>query len=280
MTEGHLLDYRTAVDSYLAALLSSQAIDPRLREACTYSVLPGGKRIRAVLLLAMAHDLGGDWRDGVPAAAAVELLHCASLIHDDLPALDDDDVRRGKPTCHRAFDEATALLAGDYLVPLATVCAMDTGIGVDARLRLLVELNRAFLSLLDGQQRDLALKDGDTTDLELVHRLKTGALFRYCTSAAALIAGRPDSELERAGVLGERLGVVFQLLDDLADGERDRAELEQLGFHLERLRDELREAYRVVAGAATPNALEGRTWPLIDALFPASGARTEVRHAE
>jgi geranylgeranyl diphosphate synthase type II len=179
----------------------------------------GGKLIRPVLCLATAEALGYDVDDALPAAVAVELVHSFSLVHDDLPALDDDDVRRGKPTVHAEFGERTAILAGDAL--LAEAFRLGAGYQNPAVVR---ELAQAALRMIGGQQLDFE----GASDRESVHRLKTGALFEAPVGCALVLAGIPEDEQTAWRAFARELGLLFQAVDDILDAD---------GFVLERGED-------------------------------------------
>lgn len=196
----------------------------RLHEAMRYSVFAGGKRLRPALVLGACRAVGGTDADCAAAMAAVEVLHTYTLVHDDLPAMDDDDLRRGRPTCHKAFDEATAILAGDALQTLAFECA--AALGADA----VTVLARAAGSrgVVGGQQDDLdaegAVIDGSPAcraRLERIHRGKTAALIR-ASCALGAIAGRA-TPAQRAALerFGEDIGLAFQIADDVLDATAD-----------------------------------------------------------
>jgi geranylgeranyl diphosphate synthase type II len=182
-----------------------------LREPMRYAYEAGGKRLRPVLCLATAEAAGGAVEDAVPAALAVELVHTFSLVHDDLPALDDDDVRRGRPTAHVAYGDGVALLAGDALLTEALRLALGYPTPAVAR-----ELAGATLAMIGGQYRDVT---GDDSDLDAVHRLKTGALFSAAVGCALLVAGVPEAGQRRWRAFGDELGPLFQLVDDVLDGD-------------------------------------------------------------
>jgi geranylgeranyl pyrophosphate synthase len=203
----------------------------RLAEATRYATLGGGKRLRAALVYA-----AGEAVDANPAAldapaAAVELIHAYSLVHDDLPAMDDDDLRRGKPTCHRAFDEATAILAGDALQTLAFAALAEADVIAPAqRLAMLRELAHAsgVHGMAGGQALDLAAEGRNLTlpELEAVHRGKTGALIVASVRLGALAVLAPDAPLLAAlADYGQALGLCFQIQDDILDVEGDTATL-------------------------------------------------------
>jgi geranylgeranyl diphosphate synthase, type II len=173
--------------------------------------LEGGKRIRAVICLATAEAAGAPAETALPAAGALELVHAFSLVHDDLPALDDDDERRGRPSAHVAFGEGVALLAGDALLVEAFRLALSYPTTGPAR-----ELADATLGMIGGQYRDIT---GDHADLDELHRLKTGRLFAASVGLGLQAAGVPDDEQEPWRAFGEELGQLFQVVDDILDGD-------------------------------------------------------------
>ena len=205
----------------------------RLYQAMRYSVMNGGKRVRPLLVYAACEALGGDkgWADG--AACAVELIHAYSLVHDDLPAMDDDDLRRGQPTTHKAFDEACAILAGDGLQSLAFAVmaqAPHNPLNAELRLRMLAVLARAAgpAGMVGGQAIDLGsvgLKL-ERDDLEMMHRYKTGALIEASVQLGALASGRADADsLASLSRYAQAVGLAFQVHDDILDVESDTATL-------------------------------------------------------
>ncbi len=208
----------------LQALSGADNAAPRLQEAMRYSVLGGGKRLRPLLVYITGDALGAQPSDLDAPAAAVELIHAYSLIHDDLPAMDDDDLRRGQPTCHRAFGEGTAILAGDALQALAfAVLASQTNALADAtRVRMLTVLADAIglAGMAGGQAIDLEAAGGasDPARIELMHRRKTGALIRASVELGALAAGtRDDAALAALRLYGDEIGLAFQIQDDILD---------------------------------------------------------------
>jgi geranylgeranyl pyrophosphate synthase len=224
-----LTRWQARVDAALSGLLPSLEHHPvRLHEALRYSVLGPGKRIRPALVYATAASLGTEAGLVDGAACAVELIHAYSLVHDDLPAMDDDDLRRGRPTCHKAFDEATAILVGDSLQTLAfEVLARGSGLPPDASVRLrLVELlaqASGSYGMAGGQALDLAATGRrlDVPGLEMLHQRKTGALIRASVLMAAVCAGASDEVMQALQTFGTRLGLAFQIQDDLLDVEGD-----------------------------------------------------------
>ena len=204
------------LDAFLAA---RNPLAARLSEAMRYAVMNGGKRVRPALAFGAAQAVGGDARQAASAAVAVELVHCYSLVHDDLPCMDDDDLRRGVPTCHKAFDEATALLAGDTLQALAFLALAEGGLAATDTAEQLRVLATAAADMAVGQALDLA-GEGQSLDLaalERIHRHKTGALIRASVALGA-IAGGADAVARRAlDTFADRLGLAFQVHDDVLD---------------------------------------------------------------
>jgi len=213
-----------------ACLLTTGDAPERLQQAMRYSALSGGKRIRPMLVYAAGLATGVDTGSLHHVACAVELIHAYSLIHDDLPAMDDDDLRRGKPTCHLAYDEATAILAGDALQALAFhVLATKRTNSPDAALQLIGELSAACGSqgMAGGQMLDLEAT-GQATQieaLERIHRLKTGALIRFSVIAPALIGGSDADDFDALDRYGNCVGLGFQIRDDILDVTGDSASL-------------------------------------------------------
>lgn len=194
----------------------------RLCEAMRYAVLDGGKRMRALLTVMVAEMLGAEYRHAIWAASAIECLHAQSLVHDDLPCMDDDDYRRGKPSLHRAFDEATAVLAGDALLALSFEMLSDERAHPDGavRARLVSALARKIGKdgLALGQMMDLYPETGATVaDIEQCEQLKTGTLLSFCVEAATLIAGCEGEDRDRLMRFSDKLGLAFQIRDDILD---------------------------------------------------------------
>ena len=213
---------RELVEQQLERYLRLDAGCPEhLASAIQYSLMSSGKRLRPLLVLAAAHVCDGRPADALPAACAVEMIHTYSLIHDDLPAMDDDDLRRGQPSCHLAFDEATAILAGDALIPLAfEVMARDIR-PAEVALRCVAELANASgaTQLVGGQSDDLRLQHSniDLAQLEEIHRRKTGALFTVSLRLGCICAQGTRRQLESLSDYGKHLGLAFQITDDLLD---------------------------------------------------------------
>lgn len=230
--------WRPRIEAALAACLpQTDAADdgcPRtLAEAMRYSLLAPGKRLRPLLVLAASRACGGDLEAALPAACAVEMIHCYSLIHDDLPAMDDDDLRRGNPTSHKVFGEGLAILAGDALLTLAFETLATRIRPATAAAACCAELGRAAgaCELVGGQADDLAEEgkvpgapDTSTRDatqslaaLEAIHRRKTGAMMLVSLKLGAIVAGADAGQLAALDEYGRRLGLTFQIMDDLLD---------------------------------------------------------------
>ncbi|MGE0845152.1 MAG: polyprenyl synthetase family protein [Flavobacteriaceae bacterium] len=214
----------------LETLLPARPGD-RLREAMRYAALAGGKRLRPFLVLESAALFATPEAGALRVAAALECVHCYSLVHDDLPAMDDDDLRRGRPTAHRAFDEATAILAGDALLThaFALVAAPETHADAAVRAGLVAALAGAAgdAGMCGGQMRDIAAESAplDRDGIAAMQAMKTGALFRFACVAGAML-GRADARGTAAlEAFGRHLGAVFQIADDLLDEESDETAL-------------------------------------------------------
>lgn len=226
-------ELRAAVEDYLGALTFAPDLGD-LTEAMRYPLEAGGKRIRPVLCLAVAEAAGGSVDDALPAAAALELVHTFSLVHDDLPALDDDHERRGRPSAHVAFGEGVALLAGDALLAEALRLALGYESSEVAR-----ELVDATLGMIGGQFRDVT---SDDSDLQAVHRLKTGRLFLAGVRIGLDVARAPEAQRGPWLAFGDEVGLLFQVVDDLLDGD---GYVERLGTDgAERLASESAERAR------------------------------------
>jgi geranylgeranyl pyrophosphate synthase len=219
-------DVRRVVDAELARRLAPPADDPgRLVAAMHYAATGPGKRLRPAVLFAAAEACGGSREAALPAAAAIEMLHAYTLVHDDLPAMDDDDVRRGRPTVHIAFGEAIAILAGDGLLTCAFGALAELGPGAAAAAEVLARRAGAR-ELLAGQAIDLTTPLDQLRDIAAVERLhaaKTGALFAAAAELGAIAAGAPPEVCARLGRYGLAIGIAFQHADD-----RDDAELVEL----------------------------------------------------
>lgn len=217
---------RARVEARLAELVPADTLEPAaVHAAMRWSLLAGGKRFRPALVLATGEACGAPVEQLIDTACAFEMMHTYSLIHDDLPAMDDDDLRRGRPTCHVKFGEATAILAGDALQALAfQTIAEDESLAASARVHLIKELSGGAGTphgLVGGQARDLAAeaRGGAVTgdELDHIHRRKTGALIVAAARCGALIAGAGQEELAAVTRYARELGLLFQITDDLLD---------------------------------------------------------------
>ena len=225
--------YRHRVDQKLADILrADHEVPDRLLDAMRYSVLGGGKRVRPLLVYASGELVGGAEQELDAVAAAVELIHAYSLVHDDLPAMDDDDLRRGRPTTHRQFDEATAILAGDALQALAfEVLASDPKLAArpQAQAKMIGWLARAAgpAGMVGGQALDMEAEGRriDERSLERIHRGKTGALIRASIMMPSELGGLSGDQRANLDVFARDIGLVFQIRDDLLEVEQDTATL-------------------------------------------------------
>jgi geranylgeranyl diphosphate synthase type II len=229
--DSYLTDRKQLVESALAAHLDRcQGAPATLREAMAYSLLAGGKRLRPILALAASEAVGGQPDDALDAACAVEFVHTYSLIHDDLPAMDDDDFRRGRPTAHKKFGEAIAILAGDALAAEAFRVAAERRRGREERVADVVfELARAAgaVGMVGGQVIDIEAtgKRISVEDLEILHRAKTGELLLVSVRAGARMGGADAAALDKLTTYGRALGLAFQIVDDVLDVTADLATL-------------------------------------------------------
>jgi farnesyl diphosphate synthase len=249
-----------AVETELRRILDARPLSgeiarpDRLMAAMRHGVLNGGKRLRPFLVLESAALFSADNDAALRVAAALECVHCYSLIHDDLPAMDDDDLRRGQPTVHKAFDEATAILAGDALLTLAFDIIADeaTALSAERRATLVLALARAAGAggMVGGQMLDLEAerKRPDEAGIITLQAMKTGALIRFACEAGAIVAGAPPADRERLAEFGSAIGLAFQLADDLLDLTADA---KQMGKATNK---------DAAAGKATLAALHGPDW--------------------
>jgi geranylgeranyl diphosphate synthase type II len=222
--ESLLASSRALVELELNEVLPSHATAPeKVHQAIRWSVFAGGKRFRPALLLATGQAFGASTQKLIKTACAFELIHTYSLIHDDLPAMDDDELRRGRPTCHVRFDEATAILAGDALQSLAfQTIATDEGLSATVRVALIQELSNASGTpngMVGGQALDMEAeaRQVNGSELEEIHRLKTGALIVSAARCGAIIADASEGELSAITEYASQLGLLFQITDDVLD---------------------------------------------------------------
>lgn len=219
-----------AIEAFLqTAVPDGDPLYREVAEAMRYSLLAGGKRIRALFVLECCAALGGRREDALPLAAAIEMVHAYSLIHDDLPCMDDDDLRRGKPSCHKVYGEATALLAGDALLTLAFETAAGAPLPEGLRLRAVAALARAagYRGMIGGQVIDLAYENRpmEPEVLATLHRLKTGALLSVSAQLGAIAAGAGEDSQRALGDFAEDVGLAFQIADDILDAVGDETKL-------------------------------------------------------
>lgn len=212
--------YQEAIEGYLHQLFSEEKPYSKLYEAIRYSILAGGKRIRPVLTLEFARLGGIDWRLALPYACALELVHNYSLIHDDLPCMDDDDLRRGKPTNHKVFGETLAILAGDALQPEAfRLIAQAPGLSAESRIDAVEVLAKACGAdgMVGGQVLDTVYEVNDAQGLTVLNRLKTGVMISGAAELGCVAAGMPRQMREQAVAYADQLGLAFQIRDDMLD---------------------------------------------------------------
>ncbi|SEQ29380.1 geranylgeranyl diphosphate synthase, type II [Amphritea atlantica] len=220
-----LQQYQHRVEQQLKTVLSHTCDADRVRQAMHYSLLNGGKRVRPVLVYMANQLLGGQLGQADAAACAIECIHSYSLVHDDLPAMDDDELRRGKPTCHIAFDEATAILAGDGLQALAfELLAADTTLPTEISLKMvgILARNSGYRGMVGGQSIDLCNEGQQITveQLELMHQHKTGALISASVELGALSSNRASAtDLQALNAYSRAIGLAFQVKDDILDIE-------------------------------------------------------------
>jgi geranylgeranyl diphosphate synthase type II len=213
-----------AVDATLSDLIPAQSESPtEIHKAMRYSTLDGGKRVRPGLCTAAFAMYADDWKPVLPIASAIEMIHCYSLIHDDLPAMDDDDFRRGKPSCHKQFGEAIAILAGDALLTLAfETLSRNQAFAPEQMLQVVRNLSQAAGTrdgMIAGQVMDLEA-EGVTVNpsqLEAIHRAKTGALISASVWTGAFLGGAPSRDMTHINAFCGRIGLAFQVIDDILD---------------------------------------------------------------
>ncbi|MGC4094351.1 MAG: polyprenyl synthetase family protein [Polyangiaceae bacterium] len=263
-----------ALESFLRQQNPSAA---RLAQAMLYAVTNGGKRVRPALAYGAAQALGASVEIAEPAALAVELIHCYSLVHDDLPCMDDDDLRRGKPTTHKAFDEATALLAGDTLQALAFLSLHESPLDAAGIRQQVAVLSRAAVDMAVGQALDIEAEGRqlDLPALEHVHRHKTGALIRASVAMGAIAAGATDAQLAALDVYADKLGLAFQVHDDVLDVIGDTAKIgKRAGSDIAREKS----TYPALLGLETAQALAVKLHDeAIAALEPLGAAADPLR---
>jgi geranylgeranyl diphosphate synthase type II len=227
--DSYLTSQKKRINRALESLLKTSDKPDRILEAMTYSLMAEGKRIRPVLCVAAAEAAGGNPEDALPAACALEMVHTYSLIHDDLPAMDDDALRRGKPTCHMAFDEATAILTGDALLTLAfqTLASIELSNAEQAakwlRVIQLISYAAGYCGMIQGQMLDISSEGSQLTlaELKSLHRLKTGALIEASISSGAVLGGLNSNKISLFESYAQNIGLAFQVTDDILNVEGD-----------------------------------------------------------
>ena len=216
------------LDRALVNYLASSGSGSRLAEAMRYSLMAGGKRLRPHLCLAATEAVRGSLETALPAACALEMIHTYSLIHDDLPAMDDDELRRGKPTCHVAFDEATAILAGDALLTLAFHVLASMPAVLPERCLAVIRIIASAAGpggMVEGQMLDMASEGRRLTPEELknLHTLKTGAMIEAALVCGAVVTGGSRTQIDAVREYGKAIGLAFQVVDDILNVEGDPA---------------------------------------------------------
>ena len=228
--KSYLADKKSLVNATLKDMVENSVISDRMRRPVLYAIMAGGKRVRPILCLAASSAVSGEYQNALPAACALEMIHTYSLIHDDLPALDDDDLRRGQPTCHIKFNEATAILTGDALLNMAFEVLSEAGLSspVDQAycwLNVLSTISRAAgcRGMIEGQARDLAYEGVllDPDQLQSLHNLKTGALIRAAVKSGAILGQGSETQINDLLCYAEAIGLAFQVVDDVLNVKGD-----------------------------------------------------------
>lgn len=270
------------VNSWLDRLVPSEDVPPStLHRAMRYSLFAGGKRLRPALVLASGESFGATTEELMPAACAIEMIHTYSLIHDDLPAMDNDDLRRGRPTCHKAFDEATAILAGDALLTQAFII-LASSLKCDAgrQIRVIREIAAAagtVDALIGGQMADIENegKEVAAATVEYIHRSKTGAMITVSVVAGGILGGASGDEIEKLRAFGRKTGLAFQIADDILDVTSTS---EQLGKTSGKDQAAKKMTYPAIYGI---KASESMASNLVDeAIENISGLQTDTRILE
>lgn len=217
---------KQTIEDYLFTYVQELTIPKDLKSSMLYSLKAGGKRLRPVLVLALLNAYGKNEEDGIPVGCAVEMIHTYSLIHDDLPCMDDDDLRRGKPTNHKVYGEATAVLAGDALLTESfrlITSQLSINVSADKKLRIVDELVKSAgaLGMVGGQFDDMEAeqKQVSLAELESIHARKTGKLLTFSVAAGAMLAGASDDDIEKLREFSYHIGIAFQIRDDILDLE-------------------------------------------------------------
>ena len=258
--EGFFGEVRPAVDETLDRLLPAEDAPPAvLHQAMRYSVFAGGKRLRPLLCVAGYFAFRDDWRRVLPVAATLELVHTYSLIHDDLPSMDDDDLRRGIPSCHKVYGEAMAILAGDGLLTLAFETLAQADFAGDQIRQVIATLARAAgteRGMIAGQVMDLAAEGNraDQAELETIHRHKTGALLEASIGIGAYLADAGETAMASIADYGRKVGLAFQIVDDILD---ETASSGTLGKTSGKDREQRKATYPSVHGIEASHRMVG-----------------------
>ena len=276
--EASFARWRERVEATLTTAIDTGGTEPRLRAAMRHATLGGGKRLRALLAYAAAEACGARDEAADAAACAVECVHAFSLVHDDLPAMDDDTLRRGRPTVHVAFDEATAILAGDALQALAFEMIAASALPAEARIAQVRELAIATgaAGMCAGQSLDMQAGAADLASLEGLHALKTGALIRAAVRLGAIAGGADAGRRAAFDAYADALGLAFQIRDDLLDVEGDNA---QLGKTAGKDQAQGKATYVSLAGADAARERLDALSRLMDAALSPVGARADALRA-
>ncbi len=227
----YLKEKKAFIDEVLIDYLPEEPpFGKRLYDAVKYSLTVGGKRLRPILCLAGCEVVGGNHKDAVPVAVALEMIHTYSLVHDDLPAMDNDTLRRGHPTTWKKFDEATAILAGDALLNRAFEVLSECSLDSDLKVKVISEIGRAagMLGMVLGQQCDMEAegrKDVSLEELEFIHRHKTGALITASVVSGGIVGKGSKEEIEALRNYGQLIGYAFQIIDDVLDIVGDESKI-------------------------------------------------------
>ncbi len=219
--DSYLESKNNLINNELEKIIDAQSSN-LISKAVRYSLMSGGKRLRPVLCIAAAEAVGGEEKCVIPAACAIEMIHTYSLIHDDLPAIDNDSLRRGKQTCHIAFDEATAILAGDALLTLSFQVLSSTDLndhdaGTWLRVISLIAIAAGYKGMIEGQMRDISHENRQISieKLEVMHSLKTGALIEASVKSGAILGNGSPEQIEQLQTYAKNIGLAFQITDDL-----------------------------------------------------------------
>jgi geranylgeranyl diphosphate synthase type II len=269
-----------AIDASLQALLPPEATPPaRIHQAMRYSIFAGGKRLRPALCIAGFSLYQSDWKPVLPVACAFEMIHTYSLIHDDLPAMDDDDFRRGIPSCHKKYGEAIAILAGDALLTFAfETLAQCEAFPPDRMLRavsMLSEASGAERGMIAGQVFDLEAEGVPIhqVDVERIHRSKTAAIITSAVSIGAYLGGAPELELDIVRSFGQRIGLAFQIVDDILD---ETTSLQTLGKTGGKDREQKKATYPALHGLEQSRTIVHDMTQQARVILQPLGSRAEI----